>query len=191
MRHVFLASLLFVSAPALIHAEDVNINSRPDTVALRLGAYSVGPSAGVVSALTDPLLSQDPQLLSLSLAQVIRFGTSWDLNIDLDVWVPGGHWGGGVSAAYVFGSGPFQPFLGAGGGMRAVDYDGKSFGRGLGTEGVAYAGLYLDVLDHLQMRMRMPWRFIANSHNEQVVGIDIAMLFSSPHRRTSVRRLVY
>lgn len=191
MRHVFLASILFASVPALVHAEDVNINNRPDTVSMRLGAYSFGPSVGVVSALTDPLLSQDPQLLSLSLAQVIRFGSHWDLGIDVDWWIPGGNWGGGMTVAYVLGTGVFQPFLGAGAGIRALDYDDQSFSSGLGTELTLHAGMYLDVLDHLQMRVRVPWRYIANSNREQVVGLDVALLFSSPQRKTTVRRLLY
>lgn len=193
MRHALVAALFLTAIPGLVSAEDVDVDpdSQPDTVSMRLGAWSIGPSIGVVSALTDPLLSQDPQLLSLSLAQTIRFGTNWDLGLDAGWWAPGGNWGGSATLAYVFGAGAFQPFIGAGAGLRALDYENESFSRGLGVEGTVHAGLYLDVMDHLQLRVRAPWRFIANSNREQVAGLDVALLFSSPLRKTTVRRLSY
>jgi hypothetical protein len=59
------------------------------------------------------------------------------------------------------------------------------------VEGLVHAGLYLDVLDNMQLRVRVPYRFIANSHRDQAAGLDVALLFSSSMRKTKVRKLNY
>jgi hypothetical protein len=81
--------------------------------------------------------------------------------------------------------------VGAGAGLRSLDYEGEPFGKGLGIEGLVHAGIYLDVLDNLQLRVRVPYRVIANSHKDQAAGLDVALLFSSHMRKTKVRKLNY
>jgi hypothetical protein len=130
-------------------------------------------------------------LPSISLAQSIRFKENWDLGIDADWWVPGSNWGGTVAVSYLFGNAAFRPFVGAGAGLRSLDYDGEPMGKGLGVEGLVHVGVYLDVLDNLQMRVRVPYRVIANSHGDQAAGLDVTLLFSSSQRKTRVRKLTY
>jgi hypothetical protein len=96
-----------------------------------------------------------------------------------------------MSVSYLFGNAAFRPFVGAGAGLRSLDYKGEKFGDGLGVEGLVHAGLYLDVLDNLQLRVRVPYRVIANSHKDQAAGLDISLLFSSGMRKTKVRKLTY
>ncbi|HEY8376081.1 MAG TPA: hypothetical protein VIK91_06310 [Nannocystis sp.] len=185
------AFALALAAPSFVAAEDVNLSSRPETTTVALSQYAIGPGVGVLGAVSGDLTDISEQFLSLTLAQSIRFRENWDLGLDLDWWAPGNNWGGAMSVSYLFGSAAFRPFVGAGAGLRSLDYDGEPFGKGLGVEGLVQAGLFLDVLDNLQMRVRVPYRFIANSHRDQAAGLDVSLLFSSPLRKTRVRKLTY
>jgi hypothetical protein len=180
-----------VAVPALVRAEDVNLNSFPETTTVALSQYSAGPGIGVVGVVGGDLTEVSEQFLSLSLAQSIRFQDNWDLGIDAEWWIPGSNFGGTMAVSYLFGNGAFRPFVGAGAGLRSVDYEGEPLGKGLGVEGLLQAGLFLDVLDNLQLRVRVPYRVIANSHGDQTAGLDVALLFSSPLRKTKVRKLTY
>lgn len=185
------AFALALAAPSFVAAEDVNLSSRPETTTVALSQYAIGPGVGVLGAVSGDLTDISEQFLSLTLAQSIRFRENWDLGLDLDWWAPGNNWGGAMSVSYLFGSAAFRPFVGAGAGLRSLDYDREPFGKGLGVEGLVQAGLFLDVLDNLQMRVRVPYRFIANSHRDQAAGLDVSLLFSSPLRKTRVRKLTY
>lgn len=184
-------ALVLAAAPALVRAEDVNLNSFPETTTVALSRYAVGPGVGVVGVLGGDLTEVSEQFLSLSLAQSVRFRENWDLGIDAEWWVPGSNFGGTMAVSYLFGDAAFRPFVGAGVGLRSVDYDREPFGKGLGVEGLIHGGLYLDVLDNMQMRVRVPYRFIANSHGDQAAGLDVALLFSSSLRKTKVKKLTY
>jgi hypothetical protein len=191
MRIGMLSALMLGAFSGLATAEDVNLDSRPETTTVALSSWSVGPGIGVLGVLSGDLNDESPQFLSLSLAQSVRFRENWDLGIDLDWWAPGNNYGGALSLSYLFGDMAVKPFLGVGVGLRSVDYEGQSFGHGLGAEASAYAGAYLDVLDNLQLRVRVPYRFIANSPRDQVAGLDISLLFSSSQRTTKVKKLKY
>jgi hypothetical protein len=184
-------ALTLGSLPALAMAEDVNLNNYPETTTVALAAYSAGPAIGVLGAVSGDLTEISEQFLTVSLAQTVRFREQWDLGIDLDWWAPGNNFGGDMSISYVIGGAAVQPFFGVGAGIRSLDYEGEKFGKGLGAEGLVQAGIYLDVLDNMQMRVRVPYRFILNSHRDQAAGLDIALLFSSPMRTTKVKKLKY
>jgi hypothetical protein len=182
--------LALTSAAVTAQAEDVNLNSRPETTTVALSRYALGPGIGVVGSVSGDMTEISEQFLSLSLSQSIRFRDNWDMALDLEYWAPGSNWGGTMAVSYLIGNAAFRPFIGAGVGLRTLDYD-EPFGKGLGAEGLVHAGMYLDVLDNLQMRVRVPYRFIANSHRDQAAGLDVALLFSSSMRKTKVRKLEY
>lgn len=190
-KTLFASSLLLGALSAASFAEDVNLNERADTSVVSLSSYSVGPAFGVVGAVDGDMSQISDQFLSLSISQSIRFREHWDAGMDIDWWAPGSNFGGNITMSYVFGNGALKPFVGAGAGLRSLDYDGEPIGKGLGVEGLVHAGLFLDVMDNLQMRVRVPYRYIANSHGDQGAGLDIALLFSSPLRTTKVKKLTY
>jgi hypothetical protein len=187
----FLPALALFLAAGTVRAEDVNLNSRPETTEVALSRYSVGPAIGVLGAVSGDMSEISQQFLSLSLAQSIRFRENWDMGLDVDYWAPRNNWGGTMSVSYLFGNAAFRPFVGAGAGLRSLDYKGEPFGDGLGVEGLVHAGIYLDVLDNLQLRVRVPYRVIANTHHDQAAGLDVSLLFSSGMRKTKVRKLTY
>ncbi len=182
---------LLAAAPSNVAAEEINLNTRPETTTVALSQYAIGPGIGVLGAVSGDLTEISEQFLTLTLAQSIRFRENWDLGLDVDWWAPGNNWGGTMSVSYLFGDMAFRPFVGVGAGLRSLDYDDEAFGKGLGVEGLVQAGLYLDVLDNLQMRVRVPYRFIANSHRDQAAGLDVSLLFSSSMRKTRVKKLTY
>ena len=187
----FLFAGLLVGTVGTVSAEDVDLSNHADTSVISLAPYSIDPSVGVVGAVDGDLTRNSDQFLSVSIAQSVRFREQWELGLDLDWWVPGNNFGGNMDLSYVFGTGALQPFVGAGVGIRSLDYDNEPMGKGLGAEGLLQAGLFLDVMDNLQMRVRVPYRFIANSHRDQAAGLDVALLFSSPLRKTKVKKLTY
>lgn len=187
----FIPVFALLLAAGTARAEDVNLNDRPETTQVALSRYAIGPAIGVLGAVSGDMSTISQQFLSLSLAQSIRFRENWDMGLDVDWWAPGNNWGGDMSVSYLFGDAAFRPFVGAGAGLRSLDYNGEKFGKGLGVEGLVAAGLYLDVLDNLQMRVRVPYRVIADSHHDQAAGLDVSLLFSSGLRKTRVKKLTY
>lgn len=172
-------------------AEDLNLNNKADTVNVSLSPYSLGLGAGVITALNPELEDESPAFMKLSLIQSITFAERWNMGLDLDWMLPGQNWGGELSVDYLLTTGSFRPFIGAGGGMRYFEKSGSSFGDDIGVSGTIHAGMMLDVMDELQLRIRVPFHMVANTDGDRGVGLDIGFLFSSPHRNTQVRKLKY
>ena len=174
-----------------VRAEDVNLTDMPETTTVSLSPYSLGIGAGVISALNPELEARSPAFMKLSIIQSIAFADRWNMGLDLDWLLPGQNWGGEVSLDYLMGSRSFRPFIGAGGGMRYFDKRGTDFGHDLGVSGTVHVGMVVDVMDELQLRIRVPFHIVANDAGDRGVGLDVGVLFSSPQRTTSVRKLKY
>ncbi len=172
------------------HGEDVNLKETPETTSVYLTPYAIGPGAGAVSALNSTLANKQAAFLKLSLAQTWRFQPHLDGGLDLDYWAPGSGFGALLNVNYVFGESGFRPFLGLGAGFQYVDEDLK-FGKSVGVQGQAMAGVYIDMMDNLHLRLRVPFQIVANSNTDQLIGLDIALLFSLPQYNTKVRKLKY
>ncbi len=184
-----LASLFFLTHP--IHAEDVNLNEKADTTTVSLAPYSIGLGAGVVSALNSELKDESPAFMKMSIIQSITFADRWNMGLDIDWLLPGQNWAGELSLDYLLGKGSFQPFIGAGAGIRYFDKPSADFGNNIGASGTVHVGMLLDIMDELQLRIRVPYHIVANTAGDQGVGLDIGFLFSSPQRTSKVRKLKY
>lgn len=193
MRTLILAGLLGAAAfaPRGAAAEDLNLSNKPDTIEASLSPYSLGLGAGVITALNDELSERSAAFMKLSIIQSIRFGEHLSMGLDLDWMLPGQSWGGELSLDYLMATGPIQPFVGIGGGFRYFDKYGSAFGDDLGASGTVHAGMLLDVMDELQLRVRVPFHVVGNTAGDQGVGVDVGFLFSSPLRTTKVRKLRY
>ncbi len=184
-----LASLFFLANP--IHAEDVNLNEKPDTTTVSLAPYSFGLGAGVVSSLNSELKDESPAFMKLSIIQSINFADCWNAGLDLDWMLPGQNWAGELSMDYLLSKGSFQPFFGAGAGIRYFDKTTTDFGNNIGASGTVHVGMLLDIMDELQLRIRVPFHIVANTAGDHGAGLDIGLLFSSPQRTSKVRKLKY
>jgi hypothetical protein len=185
-----LAALLAFAGPKAM-AEELNLNEKPDTVVTSLSPYSFGLGGGVISSINDELSDRSPSFLKLTVTQSIQFQEHWVAGLDLDWMLPGQNWGGDLTLDYLLATGSFKPFIGAGGGFRYFDKLGSSFGNDIGASGTVHAGMLLDVLDELQLRIRVPFHVVANTAGDHGVGVDVAFLFSSPLRNTKVKKLKY
>ncbi len=185
-----LIATLALSGQAL-HAENVNLAETPETTSVSLSPYSFGFGGGVITALNPELKKESPAFLKMSIIQSITFAERWNMGLDIDWLVPGQNWGGEMSIDYLMGAGSFQPFVGAGGGFRYFDKTGTDFGHDIGASGTVHVGMLLDILDELQLRIRVPFHIVANDAGDRGIGLDVGILFSSPLRKTSVRKLKY
>jgi hypothetical protein len=182
---------LLALAGQTVMAEELNLNETPDTVQVSLSPYSFGVGGGVITSLNDELSDRSPAFMKLSLIQSITFAERFNMGMDLDWLLPGQNWGLDLSLDYLLATGSIKPFLGAGGGFRYFDKRGSSFGNDIGAAGTVHAGMLIDVLDELQLRIRVPFHFVGNTAGDRGVGVDLGILFSSPHRNTKVRKLKY
>ena len=190
IRTLALAALLGAAAAATsARAEDLNLNEKPDTVQASLAPYSLGLGAGVVSAVNDELSARSAAFLKLSVIQSVQFTDHVAAGLDLDWLLPGQNWGGDLTLDYLILTGAIKPFVGIGGGIRY--FDKPAFGDGIGASGTVHAGLILDVMDEMQLRIRVPFHVVANKDMDQGVGLDVGFLFSSPLRTTKVKKLKY
>jgi len=191
IRTFALAALLGAAAAATsARAEDLNLKEKPDTVQASIAPYSLGLGAGVFSPVNDELSSQSAAFLKLSVIQSLQFTDHVAVGLDLDWLLPGQNWGGDVTMDYLILTGAIKPFVGVGGGIRYFDKTGP-FGDNLGASGTVHAGLILDVMDEMQLRIRVPYHVVANKAMDQGVGLDVGFLFSSPLRTTKVKKLKY
>ncbi len=184
-----LGTLAFGAATA--SAEDLNLNEKPDTVTISLSPYSAGFGGGVVSSLNDELSARSAAFMKLSLIQSINFADHFNMGLDLDWMLPGQNWAAELSLDYLLATGAIKPFVGVGGGFRYWDKYGSDFGNDIGASGTVHAGMLLDVMDELQLRVRVPFHIVANTAGDRGVGLDIGLLFSSPLRNTKVKKLKY
>jgi hypothetical protein len=191
IRTFALAALLGAAAAApSARAEDLNLNEKPDTVQASLSPYSLGLGAGVISAVNDELSNRSAAFMKLSVIQSMQFTNHLAAGLDLDWMLPGQNWGGDLTLDYLMATGAIKPFVGIGGGIRYFDKAGP-FGDNVGASGTVHAGLLLDVIDEMQLRIRVPYHVVANKAMDQGVGIDVGFLFSSPLRTTKVKKLKY
>jgi hypothetical protein len=188
-RTLAFAAMLGAAAGSA-RAEDLNLNEKPDTVQASLSPYSLGLGAGVLSAVNDELSDRSAAFLKLAVIQSLQFTDHMAAGLDVEWWLPGQTWGGELTLDYLMATGAIKPFVGVGGGFRYVDKAGP-FGDNVGAAGSVHAGLILDVMDELQLRVRVPYHVVANKTMDQGVGIDVGFLFSSPLRTTRVKKLKY
>ncbi|MBW8887988.1 MAG: hypothetical protein JF616_09555 [Fibrobacteres bacterium] len=191
IRTLALAALLGAAAAATsARAEDLNLKEKPDTVQASIAPYSLGLGAGVLSSINNELSDRSAAFLKLSVIQSIQFTDHVAAGLDLDWLLPGQNWGGDLTLDYLMLTGAIKPFVGIGGGIRYFDKAGP-FGDNIGASGTVHAGLILDVMDEMQLRIRVPYHVVANKAMDQGVGIDVGFLFSSPLRTTKVKKLKY
>lgn len=192
MKRLFLAPLAaFFLATLAPRAEDVDTSSRPDTVRGRLVPYSIGIGTGAAAALNSELQEEEDAFLKLSLVQELAFGDQYSMGMDVDWFGPGNNWGGSFTISYLLAQGPFRPFLGAGAGLHHFDKPGRDFGGNLGPSAMVHAGFLLNILEEMQMRVRVPVLFVANKDQDRTAGVDLAIIFSNPVRTKTVKKLLY
>lgn len=192
-RHFQVLFAAFTLSTALAtspRAEDVDTSKHPDTTRIILKPYSIGLGVGAFSAINSELAQESETFLKLSLVQSVQFGRHMAMGVDIDWFGPGENWGGEMIVNYLMGSMRFRPFIGAGAGIRFFD-TGEDFGQGLGPSGVVHAGIMTEVMDELQLRIRVPYHFVANKNQDRLVGLDMAFLFGSPLRKNRVKKLTY
>jgi hypothetical protein len=190
-KRIFLLLGLAVAAGPRVSAEDLDLSpsGKPDMQTVSLSPYSLGMGGGAIAALNDELMDISEQFLKVSVIQSIVFQRHWSLGMDANWYLPGKNMGMNMNLDYLFGTGAFRPFIGAGGGIQY--FDRATLGEGLGPSTGVHAGLLIDILDELQLRIRVPFQIVSNEDRDMTVGLDGGFLFSSHLRKKKVRKLNY
>ncbi len=191
MRLPSILTVAFACSFGLARAENLNLNETAETTMVAISPYCLGLGIGAMAAVNPELQSNSDMFLKLSVAQAFRVQDNFELGMDLDWWLPGINLGGTVNVDYLMGKGGFHPFVGMGVGMQYLDHPTYKFGDNFGIQGTAHVGLYIEIMDEMQMRIRVPFNLVANKDMDRAAGLDIALLFSSPHRNTRVKKLKY
>lgn len=184
------AALLGLGAPQWVQAEELNLKETPETTTVALSPFSIGPEMGGLFALNDELRDQSEAFLELGVTTSAVFADHFALSANVDWLLRGSSFGGGITLDYIFGQGAFRPFFGAGVGLQYMD-NGLRFGDAFGVSGTFHPGILFDITDALQLRVRVPVTMVTNQNFDQLAGVDFALLFSSPHRTTRVKKLTY
>lgn len=172
-------------------AEDLDTSSHPDTVLHALSPYSLGIGIGALAAGNRELVDESEAFLKLSLVQSVHFRRFFEAGLDLNWLAPGNNWSGEATLSFMFGQAAFRPFIGGGAGIGYFDKEGQDFGQGLGVSATAHAGLMLDVMDEVQVRLRVPYTMVTNKDQDRTVGMDLAVLFGTSLHNKRVKKLIY
>jgi opacity protein-like surface antigen len=190
MRWMALAALAIIGSAQWVAAEELNLKETPETTTVALTPFSLGVEVGGLAALNDELRDKNETFFQFGIASSIIFADHFAMGLNFDWFVPGSSMGGGLTLDYILGKGAFRPFAGAGVGLHRFDNDHK-FSDEFGISGTVHAGLLFDVMDELQLRVRVPLYMVANKNYDQLAGVDFALLFSNPLRNTRVKKLTY
>jgi hypothetical protein len=185
---VFLSIICLSTFPA--HAEDLNLNETADTTTQVVDPLSYGLTLGGLGALNQDLRDESETFLELGFDATILFADHFNAGINFNWLLPGQSKGGGLTLDYLMGDGAFRPFIGMGVGIQYMD-ERKPFGDAFGIAGRAHAGILFDVMDELQLRLRVPFMMVGNANADQLAGVDFSVLISGPHRHTKVKKLNY
>ncbi|MBN1128152.1 MAG: hypothetical protein JXA71_04165 [Chitinispirillaceae bacterium] len=154
-----------------------------------LTIYSGGFGVGASHPLNDELKAQQSNFLKLTLANTVFFKDNVAVFIDADWFLPGSNFGADLGFDFMIrSSGTFRPFIGAGIGAQYFD-KGNDFGDDFGPSGTVHLGLVLDLSDHVQMRVRVPYHLVGSETPDHLIGLEVGFLFSNKFRR--VKKLDY
>jgi hypothetical protein len=181
----------FLSLASLAaYSEELNLHEAADTASMIVDPMSFGVIVGGLTALNDDLRNESESFLELGLEANVLFADQFNMGAYFNWLLPGKSKGGGLSLDYLLGQGPFRPFVGAGIGIQYMD-EGKPFGDAFGIAGNGHIGILFDVMDEMQLKLRVPLILVGNQNYDQLVGVDFSLLFSGPHRHTKVKKLTY
>lgn len=154
-----------------------------------LKIYSGGFGLGGVAALNDELKNgASNQFLKLTITNSFAFREHAAFFLDADWFLMGNNFGADLGFDYFFTSSDIRPFAGLGVGAHYFDKS-DVFGDNVGPSLTAHVGCTIDLTETVAIRVRLPYHVVMNKAVDQVVGLDIAFLFSS--RLKNVKQLQY
>jgi|WetSurMetagenome_2_1015567.scaffolds.fasta_scaffold477247_1 hypothetical protein len=154
-----------------------------------LRIYSGGICAGGVQALNTKLQDEQKNYLKLSLQNRWSFRKNAAVFFDINWFLPGVNPGADIGFDLIPMAGSFHPFIGAGIGGHYFDKSTGKFGDKFGPSATVHVGFSLDLTDRAQVRMRVPYYYVGNKTEDQVVGVEVGFLFSG--RFKHVQKLNY
>lgn len=153
-----------------------------------LTTYGWGLGVGGVTALNKELEADSKNFLKVSFLNNVYFKENVSLFFDANWYAPGPNFGGDVGFDYFLSNSDFRPFLGAGVGATYFDKT-DNFGDNIGPSATVHLGFLFDINESVQLRIRVPFTYVANETNNKFAGAEVNLIFSDKYKR--VKKLEY
>ncbi|NLG18022.1 MAG: acyloxyacyl hydrolase [Fibrobacter sp.] len=184
MRRLIVTAAILIYAGVLF-ADDPSEKGIPTSP---LTVYSGGIAAGAMIPLNTELQNHSKTFMKLSLINQIYYKDRIGLFLDFDWLAPGKNFGADLGFDFFLTNSDFRPFLGMGVGAHYFDKT-DDFGENLGPSATVHLGFVLDVTEQMQVRVRVPYMFVANETRDHSAGLEVGFLFSDRFRK--VKKLNY
>lgn len=184
MKKLILTSMVFLCTNMTFSAD----SSEKGVPTSPLTKYSGGIGVGAVMSRNTELQELSKKFFRLSFMNSVDLRKHFGLFFDVDWFAPGPNFGANLGFDYSFTNTDFRPFLGLGGGANYFDKTSE-FGKNIGPSFTAHAGFNLDLNESIQVRARVPYIVTVNEDVDQVVGLEIGIMFSDRFRK--VKKLDY
>ncbi len=149
-----------------------------ESISVYSGGVRLGTAVAVNSELSDSVSST---FIKVGHSSYWKMNDNFQVNLDLDWLGTGTNFAVSVGTDYHFVTGKVRPYIGAGAGAAYFDHDDE-IGTGFGPSLKVQAGLALDLADNFGMIINLPYQFIANSTNDQVVGLDLTFCWFGKYK---------
>ena len=163
-----------------------SFSQKTDTVPLTF--FSAGAGLTGHKALSSELDSAQSTLLGISLISSVWLSEQANLSLEAGWLVPGSGWTAAMGVDWKPLSQGFSPLIGFQAGLAHLEV-GSKFSDNFGPMAGARAGFILDAMDVMQIRVTLPYRVVFNERMDQTLGLELGLLFSSPHRNTRIKRI--
>lgn len=165
----------------MIYAADTSENGVPVTP---LTTYSGGLGIGGNVAMNDELRDQSKNFLNVSFINTVYYKKHLDFFFDATWYAPGLNFGADIGIDLLLSETDFKPFFGVGIGA-AYFNKSDNFGDNVGPSGTVHFGFLFDINDAVQVRFRIPYRYVANENRDNMAGIEVGFLFSDRYKKVN------
>ena len=173
---IFIIALIMTFTLYAGESDETGYKKSPLTI------YSGGIGLGVVRSINDELKNESKTFLDLSFINDVYITHRVHMFTDVNWLAPRLNLGVDAGFDFLFIASRFRPFIGAGIGARYFDKSDYDFGSNLGPSVTVRLGMTFDIIPEVQMRLRVPYYVVVNETTDQIVGLDLGILFSKPYR---------
>jgi hypothetical protein len=185
MKKMIISTALIVTCSLPLLAADLssgNVKKSP------LTTYSGGIGVGGMASMNNELKDLSENFLKVSFLNTVYFQEFMSFFFDANWYAPGTNFGLDAGMDFVFSSSTIKPFAGFGVGALYINKD-DDFGKNISPAATIHLGCAFDLNESVQLRFRVPFHYAMNNDRDQMVGLEVGLLFSDKFKK--VKKLNY